>query len=71
MESPPSSSIWSEAFILSDDSGLLLTSSSISSTSTSAESRSGQLPLEVVVNSYFVILRSFCDVSDVISLGLS
>lgn len=49
MESPPSTSTWSEAFILSDDSGLLLTSGSVSSGSMSGESRSGfpQLPLEV------------------------
>ncbi|KAI4470315.1 phosphatidylinositol 3-kinase regulatory subunit [Holotrichia oblita] len=48
MESPPSTSTWSEAFILSDDSGLLLTSSSMSSGSMSGESRSScaQLPLE-------------------------
>lgn len=49
MESPPSStSAWSDAFILSDDSGFLLTSGSISSGSMSGESRTGygQLPLE-------------------------
>ncbi|XP_060535541.1 uncharacterized protein LOC132707639 [Cylas formicarius] len=40
MESPPSSSSWSQAFILSDDSGLLLTNGSASSWSTSFESRS-------------------------------
>lgn len=38
MESPPSSSTWSEAFILSDDSGLLLTSGSVSSGSMSGDS---------------------------------
>lgn len=42
MESPPSTSTWSDAFILSDDSGLLLTSGSISSGSMSGESKSGQ-----------------------------
>ncbi|GLV33782.1 Suppressor of Cytokine Signaling at 16D [Carabus blaptoides fortunei] len=42
MESPPSCSTWSEAFILSDDSGLLLTSGSISSGSMSGDSRSGR-----------------------------
>lgn len=42
MESPPSTSTWSDAFILSDDSGLLLTSGSISSGSISGESKSGQ-----------------------------
>lgn len=42
MESPPSTSAWSDAFILSDDSGLLLTSGSISSGSMSGESKSGQ-----------------------------
>ncbi|XP_072396378.1 uncharacterized protein [Diabrotica undecimpunctata] len=42
MESPPSSSTWSEAFILSDDSGLLLTNESASSGSVSGESRSGR-----------------------------
>ncbi|XP_025831472.1 uncharacterized protein LOC108741570 [Agrilus planipennis] len=41
MESPPSSTTWSEAFILSDDSGLLLTNGSISSGSMSGESQSG------------------------------
>lgn len=35
MESPPSTSTWSDAFILSDDSGLLLTSGSVSSGSMS------------------------------------
>jgi hypothetical protein len=51
MESPPSSTTWSEAFILSDDSGLLLTNSSISSGSMSGDSRSGpnQFFLEVSV----------------------
>ncbi|CAG9821608.1 unnamed protein product [Phaedon cochleariae] len=38
MESPPSSSTWSEAFILSDDSGLLLTTGSASS----GENRNGR-----------------------------
>lgn len=42
MESPPSSSTWSEAFILSDDSGLLLTNGSASSGSMSYESRNGR-----------------------------
>lgn len=42
MESPPSCSTWSEAFILSDDSGLLMTSGSISSGSMSGDSRSGR-----------------------------
>lgn len=46
MESPPSTSIWSEAFILSDDSGLLLTSSSISS----GESRTGMGQFTFEVN---------------------
>lgn len=41
MESPPISFTWSEAFILSEDSGLLLTNSSISSGSMSM-STSGQ-----------------------------
>lgn len=41
MESPPSSFTWSEAFILSEDSGLLLTNSSISSGSMST-SMNGQ-----------------------------
>lgn len=46
MESPPSSSTWSEAFILSDDSGLLLTNESASS-SVSYESKSGRkIPFE-------------------------
>nr|XP_022905823.1 metabotropic glutamate receptor-like protein P isoform X1 [Onthophagus taurus] len=40
MESPPSTSTLSETFMLSDDSGLLLTSGSISSGSMSGESRS-------------------------------
>lgn len=50
MESPPSSSTWSEAFILSDDSGLLLTNESASSNSVSFESKSGKkliIPFEV------------------------
>lgn len=38
MESPPSSTTWSEAFMLSDDSGLLLTNGSISSGSMSGDS---------------------------------
>lgn len=38
MESPPSTSTWSDPFILSDDSGLLLTGSSVSSGSMSGES---------------------------------
>lgn len=42
MESPPSSSSWSQPFILSDDSGLLITTGSYSSGSTSFESRSGK-----------------------------
>ncbi|XP_050295759.1 uncharacterized protein LOC126735718 [Anthonomus grandis grandis] len=42
MESPPSSSSWSQPFILSDDSGLLLTTGSFSSGNTSFESRSEQ-----------------------------
>lgn len=42
MESPPSSSTWSEGFILSDDSGLLLTNESASSGSVSGESRNGR-----------------------------
>ncbi|KAJ8962951.1 hypothetical protein NQ314_005668 [Rhamnusium bicolor] len=42
MESPPSTSTWSEAFILSDDSGLLLTNGSASSGSMSGESRNGR-----------------------------
>lgn len=42
MESPPSSSTWSEAFILSDDSGLLLTNESATSSSMSFESRNGR-----------------------------
>ncbi|KAJ8951284.1 hypothetical protein NQ318_008187 [Aromia moschata] len=42
MESPPSSSTWSEAFILSEDSGLLLTNGSVSSGSASGESRNGR-----------------------------
>lgn len=46
MESPPSSSTWSEAFILSDDSGLLLTSGSISSGSMSS-CYPGLRPIEV------------------------
>ncbi|KAF7282998.1 suppressor of Cytokine Signaling at 16D isoform X2 [Rhynchophorus ferrugineus] len=40
MDSPPSSSSWSQAFILSDDSGLLLTTGSASSANTSFESKS-------------------------------
>lgn len=40
MESPPSTSTWSEHCILSDDSGLLLTNNSVSSGSMSGESRS-------------------------------
>lgn len=49
MESPPSSSTWSEAFILSDDSGLLLTCGSASSGSVSGDSSGfpSRLPLEV------------------------
>ncbi|XP_023014734.1 uncharacterized protein [Leptinotarsa decemlineata] len=39
MESPPSSSTWSEAFILSDDSGLLLTNGSASSGSANGDGR--------------------------------
>lgn len=52
MESPPSSSTWSDAFVLSDDSGLLLTSGSISSGSMSGDSSSFpvRLPLEVCTN---------------------
>ncbi|KAK9886849.1 hypothetical protein WA026_018498 [Henosepilachna vigintioctopunctata] len=46
MESPPSSFTWSEAFILSDDSGLLLTNSSISSGSMSANGFSGTKQIE-------------------------
>nr|CAI5825817.1 unnamed protein product [Callosobruchus analis] len=48
MESPPSSSTWSDAFILSDDSGLLLTNGSASSGSGSCESRNGgrRIPFE-------------------------
>lgn len=42
MESPPSSSTWSEAFILSDDSGLLLTNGSASSGSVSYDSKNGR-----------------------------
>ncbi|CAG9770399.1 unnamed protein product [Ceutorhynchus assimilis] len=45
MESPPSTSSWSQhsqPFILSDDSGLLLTTGSFSSGNTSFESRSGR-----------------------------
>ncbi|XP_066157005.1 uncharacterized protein [Euwallacea fornicatus] len=42
MESPPSSSSWSQPFVLSDDSGLLLTNGSYSSGKTSFESRSEQ-----------------------------
>lgn len=66
MESPPSCSTWSEAFILSDDSGLLMTSGSISSGSMSGDSRSGrcQVALEVswlnhVINILFY-KRSVC-----------
>ncbi|KAL1518002.1 hypothetical protein ABEB36_001692 [Hypothenemus hampei] len=40
MESPPSSSSWSHPFIVSDDSGLLLCTDSISSGNTSFESKS-------------------------------
>ncbi|XP_048525559.1 uncharacterized protein LOC109535893 isoform X3 [Dendroctonus ponderosae] len=40
MESPPSSSSWSHPLILSDDSGLLLTTGSFSSENTSFESKS-------------------------------
>lgn len=48
MESPPSTSTWSETYILSDDSGLLLTSGSFSSGSMSGESRScGRFAMEV------------------------
>ncbi|XP_044270458.1 uncharacterized protein LOC123015071 [Tribolium madens] len=47
MESPPSSTTWSEAFVLSDDSGLLLTNSSISSGSMSGDSRSGPNRLHI------------------------
>nr|CAH7724297.1 unnamed protein product [Callosobruchus chinensis] len=48
MESPPSSSTWSDAFILSDDSGLLLTNGSASSGSGSCGSRNGgrRIPFE-------------------------
>lgn len=49
MDSPPSTSTWSETFILSDDSGLLLTSGSVSSGSMSGESRSGCVPLPLEV----------------------
>lgn len=42
MESPPSSSTWSEAFILSDDSGLLLTNGSASSSSMNDDSKNGK-----------------------------
>ena len=63
MESPPSSTTWSEAFILSDDSGLLLTNSSISSGSMSGDSRSGpnRLPLEVsfhTLNAIILIINT-------------
>lgn len=40
MDSPPSSSSWSQVFILSDDSGLLLTTGSASSANSSFESKS-------------------------------
>lgn len=56
MDSPPSSSTWSEAaFMLSDDSGLLLTSGSVSSGSVSGESRSGRYKLNMEVK-YFVFI---------------
>lgn len=42
MESPPSSSTWSEAFILSDDSGLLLTNESATSSSMNDDSKNGK-----------------------------
>lgn len=59
MESPPSSSTWSEAFILSDDSGLLLTSGSISSGSMSGDSSGypAHLPLEVSIYIIFVFIH--------------
>lgn len=55
MESPPSSSTWSEAFILSDDSGLLLTNGSATSSSVSGDSRNGgrRIPFEVSRLWYF------------------
>lgn len=55
MESPPSCSTWSEVFITSDDSGLLLTSGSISSGSMSGDSRSGRchFPYEVRIKKLY------------------
>lgn len=55
MESPPSCSIWSEAFILSDDSGLLLTSGSISSGSMSGDSRSGRCHIALEVSFQHIV----------------